>query len=88
MDTQLIVALYNVCVCVYVCVTSFLYCTHVIQRWYIDGTVECFTGSHLVLALLAMLVLTLCVILIIIVIVINTGKLKVCMTRLCIIPSL
>ena len=70
------------------CLTNYLCCTHVIQRWYIDGTVECFTGSHLVLAIFAMIVLTLCVILIIIVIMINTGKLKVCMTRLYIIPSL
>ena len=44
---------------------------------------ECFTGSHLVLAIFAILVLTLCMILIIIVIMINTGKLKVCMSIVC-----
>ena len=43
-----------------------------------DGTVEFFRGSHLILAVFAILVLALCVILIIIiVIVINTGRLKV-----------
>ena len=45
--------------------------------WYTDGTIECFTGNHLVLAIFAILMLTLCVILIIIVTVIATGKLKV-----------
>ena len=53
-----------------------LYVFH-IQRWYVDGTVECFRGSHLILAVFAILVLALCVILIIIVMVINTGRLKV-----------
>ena len=42
-----------------------------------DGRVEFFRGSHLILAVFAILVLALCMILIIIVIVINTGRLKV-----------
>ena len=44
-----------------------------------DGTVKCFTGGHVALALFAVLVLTACVVLIVIVMAITVGKLKVCM---------
>ena len=32
-----------------------------VQRWYINGEVKCFQGSHAPLALLAIIVLALCV---------------------------
>ena len=44
-----------------------------------DGTVECFTGRHLALAVFAVLVLTQCVVLIVVVMAIAVGKLKVCL---------
>ena len=42
-----------------------------------DGTVKCFTGGHVALALFAVLVLTSCVVLIVVVMAITVGKLKV-----------
>ena len=48
------------------------------QRWYIDGTVECFTGGHAALAVFAILVLGLCATLIVVVAAIAMGKVKVC----------
>lgn len=47
------------------------------QRWYVDGTVECFTGSHALLASFAILVLMVCLVLIVIVTVIVVGKVEV-----------
>ena len=35
------------------------------QRWYIDGTVECFAGEHIPLAIMASLVLVFCGLLIV-----------------------
>ena len=32
-----------------------------LQRWYVDGDIQCFTGGHIPLALFAMLTLALCV---------------------------
>ena len=46
------------------------------QRWYIDGTVECFTGGHAALAVFAILVLGLCVALIVVVAAIAVEKLN------------
>ena len=48
------------------------------QRWYVDGTVECFTGGHAALAVFAILVLAVCVIVIVMVTVIAVGRHKVC----------
>ena len=47
------------------------------QRWYIDGTVECFTGGHAALAVFAILVLGLCAALIVAVAIIAMEKVKV-----------
>ena len=30
---------------------------HSIQRWFVDGSVKCFTGGHLPLAIMAMVIL-------------------------------
>ena len=35
-----------------------------LQRWYVSGDIQCFTGGHIPLALLAILMLALCVFLI------------------------
>ena len=43
-----------------------------------DGTVQCFTGGHVALALFAILILASCVVLILVVMAIAVGKLKVC----------
>ena len=45
-----------------------------LQRWYIDGTVECFTGGHTILASFAILVLIVCIVLIATVMAIVMGK--------------
>ena len=45
-----------------------------LQRWYIDGTVECFTGGHAILASFAILVLIVCIVLIATVMAIVMGK--------------
>ena len=50
---------------------------HFTQRWYIDGTVECFTGGHAALAVFAILVLGLCTVLIVIVAAISMEKLNI-----------
>ena len=47
------------------------------QRWYIDGTVKCFTGGHAALAVFAILVLGLCAALIVAVAIIAMEKVKV-----------
>ncbi|XP_065904297.1 uncharacterized protein [Dysidea avara] len=47
-----------------------------VPRWFVDGTVKCFTGGHVALALFAVLVLTSCVVLIVVVMAITVGKLK------------
>ena len=48
-----------------------------IQRWFVDGSVKCFRGGHLPLALVAMAVLAMCVALTIIITAIVMKKLKV-----------
>ena len=45
------------------------------QRWYIDGTVECFTGGYAALAVFAILMLGLCAALIVVLIAITVEKL-------------
>ena len=45
------------------------------QRWYIDGTVKCFTGGHAALAVLAIIILGLCAALIVVVAAITLEKL-------------
>ena len=50
-----------------------------IQRWYVDGTVECFVGEHAPLAIFAILVLTLCTLFIVLMTAIVMRKIKVCM---------
>ena len=47
------------------------------QRWYIDGTVECFTGGHGALAIFAILILGLCTVLIVAVAAITMEKLNI-----------
>ena len=47
------------------------------QRWYVDGTVQCFTEGHAPLAVFAILVLAVCVIVIVMVAVIAVGRLRV-----------
>ena len=47
------------------------------QRWYVDGTVECFTGGHAALAVFAITILGLCAALIVIMVAITMGKVKV-----------
>ena len=48
------------------------------QRWYIDGTVECFTGGHAALAVFAILVLGLCAVIIVATALLAMEKVKVC----------
>jgi len=50
-----------------------------LQRWYIDGTVKCFTGGHLPLAIVAVLVLIFCVLIMVFVTAVVMEKIKVCM---------
>ncbi|XP_065907815.1 uncharacterized protein [Dysidea avara] len=45
-------------------------------RWYIDGRVECFTGSHIPLAIVAILVSALCMLLVIFVMAVTSKKIK------------
>ena len=52
-------------------------CSMYIQRWFVDGTVECFTGGHAALAVFAILILAVCIIVIVLVAVIAMGKLRV-----------
>ena len=53
-----------------------------IQRWFVDGSVKCFTGGHLPLAIMAILTLMFCVLLIIFVTAIVFKKIKVRKTQL------
>ena len=50
------------------------------QRWYIDGTVECFAGEHIPLAIVAIVVLVFCGLSIVFLaaVVKNKSKYKVC----------
>lgn len=48
-----------------------------VQRWFVDGTVECFTGSHVVLAVFAILVLMMCFAIVIVTTAIVLRKVKV-----------
>ena len=50
------------------------------QRWYIDGTVECFAGEHIPLAIVASLVLVFCGLLIVFLAVVVKEKSKVYIT--------
>jgi len=47
------------------------------QRWFVDGSVECFTGGHAALAVFAMMVLVLCLVMIIIIAAIVNRKIEV-----------
>ena len=47
-------------VCMHVCVCMTIFTCICTQIWYIDGTVECFAGTHIPLAIVAMLVLVFC----------------------------
>ncbi|XP_065907172.1 uncharacterized protein [Dysidea avara] len=49
---------------------------HKSVRWFVDGTVECFSGGHAGLAIFAILVLILCTLLIIALVVVVLGKFK------------
>ena len=49
-----------------------------IQRWYVDGSVECFVGEHAPLAISAILVLLFCVLVILLMVAIVMRKIKVC----------
>ena len=48
-----------------------------IQRWFVDGTVNCFTGGHLPLAIVAILILIFHMILVAFVIALILKKVKV-----------
>ena len=48
------------------------------QRWYIDGTVECCTGGHAALAVFAILVLGFCAVIIVAAALFAMEKVKVC----------
>ena len=47
------------------------------QRWFVDGSVRCFTDGHLPLAIMAILTLMFCVLLIIFVTAVVLKKIKV-----------
>ena len=49
-----------------------------VQRWYVDGTVECFVGEHAPLAISAISVLIFCVLLALLMLVIVIRNTKVC----------
>ena len=49
-----------------------------VQRWYVDGTVECFVNEHAPLAVSAILVLIFCVLIVVIMAAIVLRKIKVC----------
>ena len=51
-----------------------------LQRWYVDGSVRCFTGGHLPLAIMAILTLMICLLLIIFVTAVVLKKIKVSYT--------
>ena len=55
------------------------------QRWYIDGTVECFTGGHAALAVFAIIVLGLYTVIIVVVTAITMEKVEVmCVYDVCV----
>ena len=43
-----------------------------LQRWYVNGEIECFSGSHMALALLAILVLMAALAVTVMMLVVNT----------------
>ena len=49
-----------------------------VQRWYVDGTVECFVGEHAPLAVSAILSLLFCVLIVLFMTAIVMHKIKVC----------
>ena len=49
----------------------------IIQRWFVDGSVKCFTGGHLPLAIMAILILMLYMLLIVFVTAVVLKKIKV-----------
>ena len=48
-----------------------------LQRWFVDGTVKCFTGGHAGLATFAILLLIMCMVLIVALVAVVMGKVKV-----------
>ena len=63
-----------ICIVIYISTAVLLL---YIQRWYIDGIVECFAGEHIPLAIMASLVLVLCGLLIVFLTVVMKKKSKV-----------
>ena len=59
---------------IHVCISMF---ASFMQRWFIDGSVKCFTGGHLPLAIMAILILMLYMLLIIFVIAVVFKRIKV-----------
>ena len=53
-----------------------------LQRWFVDGSVQCFTGSHLPLAIVAMLILICYILLIIFVTAVVLKKIEVSHDRI------
>ena len=49
----------------------------IIQRWYVNGNVECFSGGHIILGVLAIVVLIFCILLIPLVFVYAKGYVEV-----------
>lgn len=47
-----------------------------LQRWHVNGEVQCFSGGHIGLALLAIVVLLAAVLMIPLIVLVATGKLK------------
>ena len=59
------------------CYDVLLLCIYMLQRWFVDGTVKCFTGGHLPLAIVAILILIVYVLLVTFVIALILKKIKV-----------
>ena len=59
------------------CVSAF----YIMQRWYVDGTVECYVKEHLPLAALAILMLLFCAFMILFMAAVVKRKIKVCSTK-------
>ena len=58
-----------------------------LQRWFVDGSVQCFTGGHLPLAIVAILILMCYMVLIIFVMAVVLKKVKVSHILMCAVGS-
>ena len=61
----------------YVCTYELLCIFHSIQRWFVDGSVKCFTGGHLPFAIMAVVILLFYLLLVIVLTAVVLKRIKV-----------